>query len=116
MTFVVDRVKPASASEKAQFSIAAESVPIAGEQHAVKATVDAITIKEKSRSLVGALVGAAAAAAATRAAGGNTKTTIGGAVAGGAAGAVIGNQIRGGNGCIERNAAIRITLSSDITT
>jgi len=116
MTFVVDRSKPATASEKAQFSIAAESVPIAGEQHSVKANIDAVAIKEKGRSLMGALVGAAAAAAATRAAGGDAKTTIGGAVAGGAAGAVIGNQIRNGNGCIEKNAPIRITLSSDITT
>ena len=116
MTFVVDRSKAATASEKAQFSIAAESVPVAGEQRPVKATVDAVTIKEKSRSLMGALVGAAAAAAATRAAGGDAKTTIGGAAAGGVAGAVIGNQIRSGNGCIEKNAPIRITLSSDITT
>jgi len=116
MTFVVDRSKPATASEKAQFSIAAESVPIAGEQHPVKANIDAVTIKEKGRGLMGALVGAAAAAAAAKAAGGNTKQTIGGAVAGGAAGAVIGNQIKNGNGCIERNAPIRITLASDITT
>ena len=116
MTFVVDRSKPATASEKAQFSIAAESVPVAGEPRPVKANIDAVTIKEKSRSIMGALVGAAAAAAAARAAGGDAKTTIGGAAAGGVAGAVIGNQIRSGNGCIEKNAPIRITLSSDITT
>lgn len=115
MTFVVDRSKPATASEKAQFSIAPESVPLAGESRTVRATVDAVTIKEKRQSLMGALVGAAAAAAATRVAGGDAKTTIGGAAAGGVAGAVIGNQIRSGNGCIEKNAPIRITLSSDIS-
>ena len=116
MLFVVDRSKAATANEKATFSIAAESVPLDGSQRPIKANIDAVQIKEKGRSLVGALVGAAAAAAAARAAGGDTKTTIGGAVAGGAAGAVIGNQIKSGNGCIEKNAPIRITLTSDITT
>jgi len=79
------------------------------------ASVDAVTLKPKKVGLMGALVGAAAVAAATRASGGDVKQTVAGGVAGGAAGAVIANQLKTGDGCIEKNSAIRITLAADLT-
>jgi hypothetical protein len=115
VTFVVDRAKRASGNEKAEFSVAPEALELGGDRYPISATVDQVTIKQKSRSVLGALAGAAVTAAATRAAGGDTKQTIAGGVVGGAAGAVIGNQIRAGDGCIEKNATMRITLASDIT-
>lgn len=115
VTFVVDRLTRAqNANEKNEFSVAPESISLNGDSHPISATVDAVTIKQKSKSLFGALAGAAAAAAAAKATGGDTKQTIAGAIGGGAAGAVIGNQIRGGDGCIEKNGSIRIRLGSDI--
>lgn len=115
ITFVVDRLKRAGANEKPEFSIAPESMELEGERYPLTATVDAVTIRPKKVGLMGALVGAAAVAAATRAAGGDAKQTVAGGVAGGAAGAVIGNQLKTGDGCIERNGTIRITLREDVT-
>lgn len=116
VTFVVDRLKRATApNEKPEFSIAAQSIELNGAQSPLTATIDAVTIKPKKVGLMGALVGAAAAAAVTRAAGGDAKQTVAGGVAGGAAGAVIGNQLKTGDACIERNAVIRITLAADLT-
>jgi hypothetical protein len=115
VVFVVDKLQKASQNSKAVFSVAPQSIELEGEDYSVSATVDAVAIKEKSRSLLGALAGAATAAAVARASGGDTKQTVAGGVVGGAAGAVIGSQLKTGDGCIEKNAAIRITLASDIT-
>jgi outer membrane lipoprotein SlyB len=81
----------------------------------VEAKVEAVSIKEKRRSLLGALVGAATVMTITKAAGGDTKQAVAAGVAGGAAGAIIGSQLKAGDGCIEKNAPIRITLRSDLT-
>jgi hypothetical protein len=116
VTFVVDRLKHAqNANEKNEFSVAPESIDLSGDRYPISATVDAVTVKKKSQSFLGALAGAATVIAITKASGGDTKQAVVGGVAGGAAGAVIGNQIRGGDGCIEKNASIRITLGNDIT-
>lgn len=116
VTFVVDRLKRATApNEKPEFSIAPMSIELNGTQSPLAASVDGVTLKPKKPGLLGALVGAAAVAAATRASGGDVKQTVAGGVAGGAAGAVVGNQLKTGDGCIEKNAAIRITLAADLT-
>lgn len=114
VTFVVDHLKSASGNQKAEFSVAPESIELAGERYAVEANVEAVSIKEKRRSLLGALVGAATVVTITKAAGGDTKQAVAGGVAGGAAGAIIGSQLKTGDGCIEKNAPIRITLRSDL--
>jgi hypothetical protein len=115
VTFVVDHLKRAAANQKPEFSVAAESIELGGRRYPVEASIDAVSVKPKKASLMGALIGAATVVAVTKAAGGDTKQTVAGGVAGGAAGAVIGNQIKKGDGCIEKNGNIRITLKNDIT-
>lgn len=114
VTFVVDRLKR-TPDKPIEFAIAAQSIQVNGETQPLSATVDAIQIKQKGRSLLGALAGAATAAAVTRAAGGDTKQTVAGGVVGGAAGAAVGSQLKTGEGCIEKNSPIRITLRSALT-
>src|SRR5687767_1239320 len=81
VTFIVDRLKRAqNANEKSEFSVAPQSIELEGNSYPLTATVDAVAIKQKSRSLLGALAGAAAAAAAAKAAGGDTKQTVAGGV------------------------------------
>jgi hypothetical protein len=116
VTFVVASLKRGNTpTEKTDFSVAAQSVQINGSDYPLEATTDAVTIKAKSRGLFGALAGAAVGAAAAKAGGGDTKQAIAGGVVGGAAGAVVGGQLKTGDGCIEKNAPIRITLQSAVT-
>ncbi len=116
VTFVVDRLRRSgNPNDKVEFSVAAESIEIAGASYPVAATIDAVTVKPQRRGLLGTLAGVALGVTITKAAGGDTKSAIAGGVAGGAAGAIVGSQLKTGDGCIEKNAPIRITLGADLT-
>lgn len=113
VTFVVSKL--ARAGGNVEFAVLPESIEIQGTSQPLSGTTDTVAIKAKKRALFGALVGAAVGAAATKAAGGDTKQAIAGSVVGAAAGAAVGNRIISGDGCIERNALLRITTRSDLT-
>jgi hypothetical protein len=117
VTFVVDQLKRGDENTKARtvFSVTPQSIAIEGESYLLSATVDTVVLKKKGRGLLGAVVGAAAGIAAAKAAGGDTKTAVAGGIVGGAAGAVVGGQLEHGDGCIEKNALIRIRLSEDLS-
>jgi hypothetical protein len=115
VNFVVDRLRRSgNPNDKVDFSIAPETIEIGGSPSPLAASVDAVTVKPQRRGLFGALAGAALGVAVTKAAGGDTRAAVAAGAAGGAAGAVIGNQIKNGDGCIEKNSAIRITLQADL--
>jgi outer membrane lipoprotein SlyB len=117
VTFVVDQLKRGDeqAKQNTVFSVAPESIEIAGVPYALNAKLDTVVLKKKSRGLLGALVGAAAGVAATKAAGGSTAEAVAVGAAGGVAGAVVGGQLQHGDGCIEKNGLLRITLRDDLT-
>jgi hypothetical protein len=117
VTFVVDQLRRGDENTKVKtvFSVTPKSIAIGGESYPLTATVDTVVLKKKGRGLLGALVGAAAGVVTVTAAGGNTKEAVAGAVVGGAAGAVVGSQLEHGDGCIEKNALMRITLTEDLT-
>ena len=108
VTFTVQKAKP-------DFSIAAQTIQIGGISYPLSAQLDSVAFKRKGHGLLGALAGAAAGAAVTKAAGGDTKTVIAGAAAAGAAGAMVGSQLKNADGCIDKNAAMRLVLREDLT-
>ena len=113
-TFVVSELqRSGKKGEPITFVIAPESIVLDGVAHGLEARVDSITIKDKKQGIFGALAGAALGAAAAKVAGGDTKAVLAGAAAGGVAGAVISNRTRNVDGCIEKNAFVRITLTAE---
>ncbi len=115
-TFVVDRlVRGSESKNQTLFTVSAESIHWAGATYPLSASTDTVVIKRKSNGLLGAVVGAAAGIAATKAAGGSTGDAVAIGVAGGAAGAAVGSQLGKGDGCIEKDALMRVTLRGDVT-
>ena len=117
VSFVVDHLKRSTnAKENTAFSVVPDIAPNStnGTSYPVNGTVDSVVVKKNGHGLVGALIGAAAGVAATRAAGGN---------AGAAVAEVrwrcgwwwVGSHLGNEDGCIDKNAFMRITLRSDPT-
>jgi hypothetical protein len=113
VTFIIDRLNRNGG--KVEFSVSPLSAELNGQQTPIIAGVDAIALKKANKGLLGALVGAAAGMATAKAAGGDTKSTMLGGAVGGAAGALIGKQLENSDGCLEKNAPIKITLRSDLS-
>ena len=115
VTLAIERLKRAGSGQPLEFTVAARSIALGGTSVPLAATVDTFAFKKKGRSLLGALAGAAVGATATGVAGGNTKEAVAGGVVGGAAGAVVGSQLKTGDGCIDKKALMRLTLTADLT-
>jgi outer membrane lipoprotein SlyB len=115
VTLAIDHLKRSNGSkENTVFSVVPTSIDINGVTYPVNASVDTVAVKKNGKGLLGALVGAAAGVAATRAAGGNAGAAVAGGIVGGAAGGVVGSHLGNEDGCIDKNALLRITLRSDL--
>jgi outer membrane biosynthesis protein TonB len=115
VTFAIERLKRAASDQPLEFTVAPKSIALNGTSVPLAATVDTFAFKRKGRGLLGALAGAAVGAAATGAATGKTKGAVVGGVVGGATGAVVGSNLKTGDGCIDKKALMRITLTADLT-